>query len=106
MHGGAAPFAASACAPPGRLTRNTFLATIGAMTNDARRGLVDTQPTLAAMKVCRDAMIVILRSYPPRHPIAREATWLMKDIDTLAGILTGDNELFHTKAHGGVPGRR
>lgn len=74
------------------------------MTNDSRRGLVDTQPTLAALKTCRDAMLVILRSYPPRHPLYREASWLMKDIDNLAGILTGDHTLFHVKAHGGGAG--
>ena len=41
------------------------------------------------MKMCRDAMIDVARNYPSRHPIAREADWLVKDIDNLAGIITG-----------------
>ena len=62
----------------------------------ARLGISDWTETLAAMKVCRDAMIKIAIAYPPRHPIAREADWLVKDIDNLAGILTGKHDLWHS----------
>ena len=59
-------------------------------------GIKDWTETLASMKACRDAMIDIARSYPARHPIAREADWLVKDIDNLAGIITGKRDLWHS----------
>jgi hypothetical protein len=61
----------------------------------ARNGLNDFTDILEAMKVCRDAMTKIHTAYNSRHPIYREAIWLMTDIDTLAGILTGHRDLFH-----------
>ncbi len=48
------------------------------------------------MKTCRDAMIKIAINYPTRDPIAREASWLLKDIDALAGMITGKSDLWHT----------
>ena len=62
----------------------------------SRLGITDWTETLAAMKVCRDAMIKIAVNYPSRDPIAREADWLVKDIDNLAGIITGKRDLWHS----------
>ena len=62
----------------------------------SRIGITDWTETLAAMKTCRDAMIKIAMSYPTRDPIAREAGWLLKDIDALAGMITGKSDLWHT----------
>ena len=59
----------------------------------SRIGMADRTETLTAMKVCRDAMIRIAMSYPSRDPIARDADWLLKDIDNLAGIIAGKHDL-------------
>jgi len=63
----------------------------------SRNGISDFTHTLATMKLCRDEMIRIARCYPPRHPIAREAGWLVRDIDALAGIITGKPDWWHEK---------
>ena len=64
------------------------------MSRHSRNGLNDFSEILDAMKVCRDAMIKVHNAYDTRHPIYREASWLMTDIDNLAGILTGHHDLF------------
>jgi len=45
-------------------------------------------------------MVKLLTADNARHPVYREAQWLMADIDNLAGILTGNRQLFHLKGHG------
>jgi len=64
------------------------------MSRFARNGLNDFTDILDAMKVCRDAMIKINNAYNARHPMDREAAWIVADIDNLAGILTGHRDLF------------
>ena len=78
---------ASAC------TRNIVLLSLPRLAPDS--GITDWTKTLAAMKTCRDAMIDVARNYPgPTH--RGEADWLVKDIDNLAGIITGKRDLWHS----------
>ena len=64
-------------------------------------GMTDFTKTLAALKACRDAMVDMRSRYPFRHPMHREAGWLMTDIDNLAGIITGHRDLRHDMGSSG-----
>ena len=65
--------------------------------------MTDFTETLAAMKACRDAMAKVIMTHHARHPLHREAEWLVADIDNLTTIITGRSNDRHRAAsgHGG-----
>ncbi|MEM8551620.1 MAG: hypothetical protein AAGF45_04515 [Pseudomonadota bacterium] len=61
---------------------------------------IDMPRVLDRLGICRQAMIELYRGSPPRSMTRATADQMMRNIDELAWILTGDKEHFHLKGHG------
>ena len=56
---------------------------------------------LARMKACREAMTELQTRIEIRSAAYREAQVVVRDIDTLAQLITGDPGYFKLRGHGG-----
>lgn len=61
---------------------------------------IDSEGLLERMRPAHGALVEILRAYPARHPIYREATVTLADLDALATLLTGREGYFAPPRHG------
>ncbi|MEO1102911.1 MAG: hypothetical protein AAFW98_04140 [Pseudomonadota bacterium] len=62
---------------------------------------IDMPSVVARLGVCRDAMVELSAGSQPRSMSRATADQMIRNIDELAWILTGDREHFLTKGHGG-----
>ena len=69
------------------------------MGTNKRIGIVDPSDLIDAMRRCRDAMVEMQRCYPYRSTIYREASVIMRDIDSLALLITGKSDYFAPPRH-------
>ena len=63
-----------------------------------KTGLTDTSDVLEAMGACRKAMVKVSSAYPHNSAIYREANVMIRNIDDLALLFTGDKEYFWDEA--------
>ena len=67
-------------------------------------GEMDKQTLLEAIRVCRSACIdASAKSRPCDNPVYAAIRGVTEAIDELAGTLSGDRTLFHTKGHSCPP---
>ncbi len=60
---------------------------------------MDPSQVLEAIRACREAMIELQRCYPYRSAIYREAAVVMRDMDGLALLITGERDYFAAPRH-------
>jgi hypothetical protein len=75
-----------------------------AMTPRHRRSdqLVDRPPLLAALGLCRGALIEAMMKMKVGGPLYCSASSVIAAIDGLALLLSGERDYFHLKGHGGT----
>ncbi|MEM9223531.1 MAG: hypothetical protein AAGB11_14185 [Pseudomonadota bacterium] len=61
---------------------------------------VDTRAVVERLGHCRDAMVELSAGSPPRSLSRASADQMIRNIDELAWVLTGDRDYFVTSGHG------
>lgn len=65
-----------------------------------RPSRLDLPAVLANLEACRRAMVALAASCRPRSLMRASADQMVRNIDELAMMLTGDRTHFHDKGHG------